>query len=36
MTTYRRLARLPLLLIGLAALAALVLIPWVVRHRARR
>ena len=30
MTTSRRLAPLPLLLIGLAALAALVLIPWVV------
>ena len=30
MTTSRRLAPLPLLLIGLAALAVLVLIPWVV------
>ena len=30
MTTSRRLAPLPLLLIGLAALAALVLVPWVV------
>ena len=30
MTTSRRLAPLPLLLIGLAALAALVFIPWVV------
>ena len=30
MTTSRRIAPLPLLLIGLAVLAALVLIPWVV------
>ena len=34
MTTSRRLAPLPLLLIGLAALAALVLIPWVVHAQA--
>ena len=30
MTTSRRLAPLPLLLIGLAVLAALLLVPWVV------
>ena len=35
MTTSRRLARLPLLLIGLAALAALVLIPWVVQAQSQ-
>ena len=35
MTTSRRLAKLPLLLIGLAALAALVLIPWVVQAQSQ-
>ena len=35
MTTSRRLAALPLLLIGLAAIAALVLIPWVVQAQSQ-
>ena len=35
MTTSRRLAALPLILLGLAALAALVLIPWVVQAQSQ-
>ena len=35
MTTSRRLSPLPLLLIGLAAIAALVLIPWVVQAQSQ-
>ena len=35
MTTSRRLATLPLLLIGLAAIAALVLIPWIVQAQSQ-